>query len=206
MGAARVSPHSVEPVLFVHGYTPAPAVNLLVTADRSALGGGDDTWGAFPRLLEERQLSNLATHLPVRAYEFQWATNARFEQAADDLAQAIDEIFRATGEPVTIVAHSFGGVLVRTMLRRGTNDFESALQIAGKIRQVVTLGAPHSGIATSNNYMVNGVSLPEGGEGSFIRWCHQVPCHQMGLVGSPLGVPTLSADDIQVVGVSPVVW
>ena len=148
MGAARVSPHSVEPVLFVHGYTPAPAVNLLVTADRSALGGGDDTWGAFPRLLEERQLSNLATHLPVRAYEFQWATNARFEQVADDLAQAIDEIFRATGETVTIVAHSFGGNLVRTMLQDlGATHRALALQVTRHVRQVVTLGTPHSGIA-----------------------------------------------------------
>lgn len=197
----EASPQVVEPVLFVHGYAVAP--------NGPRLGGGTDTiygttWDAFPRLTAG--LSNLETGNRVQSYEFQWATNAKFEQVADDLARAISKISEdAPGQKMTIVAHSFGGVLVRTMLQGlGTNDFASALQVAGKIRQVVTLGAPHSGIATSNKFMVNDVSLPEGGEGSFIDLCHQIPCYQMGLGRSRLGVPTLFADETQMVGVSPV--
>lgn len=189
-GEASVSPHTVEPVLFVHGYAPAP--------NGPRLGGGKDivygtTWGDFPLLAES--LVSSVSGLPVRSYEFQWASNARFEQVADDLARAINEIFLATGEPVTIVAHSFGGNLVRAMLQDlGSTDLALTLQVASKVRQVVTLGTPHSGIAASPDFAIGTVVLPLGRDSAFLDWCGQISCHQM-------GVDSLSDDEAALVGI-----
>ena len=189
-GEARVPPQAVEPVLFVHGYTRA--------LNGPVLGGGEDTWGAFPQLAAEK-LSNSATGYPVQPYEFQWATNAKFEQVADDLASAVNDIFLATGQSVTIVAHSFGGNLVRTMLQDlGSTDRALSLQVAGKVRQVVTLGTPHSGISLpvspSVDFLVGTIRLPLGRDSAVLGACGQISCHQM-------GADSLSDDEAALVGV-----
>jgi alpha-tubulin suppressor-like RCC1 family protein len=189
-GESKVPPQAVEPVLFVHGYT--------LTLNGPVLGGGEDTWGAFPRLAAE-QIVNLATGHPVQPYEFQWATNAKFEQVADELASAVNVIFLATGRKVTIVAHSFGGNLVRTMLQDlGSTDQAQSQQVASKVRQVVTLGTPHSGIALpvapSVDFLVGTVRLPLGRDSALLGACGQISCHQM-------GADSLSDDEAALVGI-----
>lgn len=87
-----------EPVLFIHGYTLGTA---------TITGGGQETWADFPRLIQE------SGYVP---FEYRWNTGTRFEDAAIELEKMIDLIHEKTGERVHIVAHSFGGLLVRTML------------------------------------------------------------------------------------------
>ena len=148
-----------EPVLFVHGFTQG-----------DELGGGYETWGEFPFLI--RQLNS--RYLP---FEFRWRTNAKFERAADDLASAVLKISSTTGKKVTIVAHSFGGNLVRSMLQKlgGSADIDWSLHV----KQVVTLGTPHSGIFTSAT-KVGSASFPAGQDSFAFNYCLQISCYQMG--------------------------
>ncbi|MBI5716626.1 MAG: hypothetical protein HZC37_02940 [Burkholderiales bacterium] len=196
---AALPANVAEPVVLVHGYTPGQELGG-GSADptstgcvvQTSLGLPCNTWGALPTLL-------MQIRSPVVVpFEFQWATNAPFEVVADELAEAIDRVHAKTGKPVTVVAHSFGGLLARTMLqglgKRGRFD---ALQVAGKIRQVVTIGTPHSGILASAK-TIGGVALPQGRDpalgSALINGCGQVSCHQA-------GESTLTSGEAELVGV-----
>jgi alpha-tubulin suppressor-like RCC1 family protein/pimeloyl-ACP methyl ester carboxylesterase len=155
-----------EPVLFVHGYTLNPL--------NPTLGGGSGTWGSLPSLVAD--LSPGPGKPKFAVFEFQWATNARFADVADDLAAAVTAIHQATDQKVTIVAHSFGGVLARTMLQDlGTQH----LNVESKVRQLVTLGTPHSGIASAKQDRFE-VTLPDGQDSISFNGCAQITCHEMG--------------------------
>lgn len=154
----------VVPVLFVHGYKNEFGTDL---------GGGADTWNDFPQLVAA--LSGSETELVP--FEFQWRTNASFGVAADELAQSLIRIRNLTGSPVRIVAHSFGGILVRTLLEHlaaSQQDFDPAY-----VHSVLTLGTPHSGIFGTAT-TVQGESLPVGRDTSTIAKCGQVSCYQAG--------------------------
>lgn len=173
---------ATDPVLFVHGYEMSPVLNRL--------GGGG--WGQFPTLIERVPLWDEAR--TARAFTFQWVTNASFAQVARELAAAVTSVHTATGRPVTVVAHSFGGVLVRSMLQ--LHDAAAERSVA----QVVTLGSPHSGILPIAAE-IDGVRLPVGldltGSGAAVLLCDQISCFEMGgprispLASEALGLSTL---------------
>jgi len=159
-----------SPVLFIHGYTQGDAI-----------GGGDPTWKDFPQLIKESGYN---------PFEFQWNTNARFQDIANELLIAIDYISFITGKKVQIVAHSFGGVLTRTLLQEiGTNP-------SYNIASVTTIGTPHSGIMdggilNSNQNQVNNIYLPMGQDfKTLFDGCGQISCYQMGETITNLGSRT----------------
>jgi PKD repeat protein len=176
---------SVEPVLFVHGFLPA------------TLGGGQATWANFP------ELAKASGFLP---FEFRWKTNARFVDAAGDLARAIKTIHVKTGgKKVHIVAHSFGGVLVRTVLQGLSNNVTADMSsnLESKIASVTTLGSPFSGISFTpvsvfSNDRLEKVSLPKGEDAKTIGACLQISCHVLGKA-----LPNLDEKDLAIFGISP---
>lgn len=148
-----------DPVLLVHGYTPGS----------NADGGGESTWGAFPQLLD-----NTGDYVP---FKFHWNTSARFTDVATNLGYVVKSIANSTGKEVHLVAHSFGGLLVRTMLQKQAYGFNQ--DYSPYIASVVTLGTPHSGIAKENSCM-HGTPVPWGQDSSKFLFCDQLSCHQAG--------------------------
>ena len=165
--AATPDPH--EAVLFVHGYTRG-----------GGLGGSSGTWGAFPALVES-QLS--PEGLPLAAYEFRWRTNSSFKTVAWDLAYAINAVYTRTGRPVRIVAHSFGGLLVRTLLQGLALD-DIAEQSAfdnRMVHSVMTVGTPHSGIFPDETIgILHGRTFPDGQDNWAHNLCGQISCREAG--------------------------
>jgi triacylglycerol lipase len=110
---AQGSGRDREPVLLVHG-----------------LYHNSAAWILFSR------------HLRRAGYEriYRWSYssfNGDFERIAAGLCGAVEEIHRETGEPVVLIGHSLGGVLIRRVL--------SVPECAGMVRAGVTLGSPHRG-------------------------------------------------------------
>lgn len=163
---------AVVPVLFVHGYENEFGADL---------GGGAGTWNDFPQLVADLSGSE-KVYVP---FEFQWRTNASFSVVADELAQALIRIRNLTGRPVRIIAHSFGGLLVRTLLQRlaaNQKDFDPA-----HVHSVLTLGTPHSGIFAAAT-TVQGEALPVGRDGTLMDKCGQVSCYDAGAGEGILGI------------------
>ena len=162
-----------EPVLFIHGFTP------------TGLGGGESTWGNFPRIAAQRR--SATAHLVP--FEFQWRTNADFSQVATELGIAINFIHRHSGKRVHIVAHSFGGALVRTLMQGLATDApDNASGIMkdaiAAISDVVTLGTPHSGIfekdTITNEIGSQRIAFAAGQNSDSFGLCLQISCRQMG--------------------------
>ena len=180
--------HDAEPVLFIHGYTGL-----------NSLGGGccsgwlsSSTWENFTPLVAN--LSNAgATYQP---YEFRWRTDARFQDVALDLARAVHRISQDTGRQVHIIAHSFGGVVVRSFLQGLTySDFS---HVTPKVASVTTVGTPHSGIFGSDGGNRNEIDFPDGRDG-WLAACGQISCYQMGdsspwVLGQQIPKATLGLD------------
>jgi hypothetical protein len=155
-----------EPVLFIHGYTQGT---------ESITGGGPGTWADFPRLIQE------SGYVP---FEYRWNTGTRFEDAAIELEKMIDLIHEKTGERVHIVAHSFGGLLVRTMLQgihleSGQDEVLHRGKMSLDVASIVTLGTPHSGIFNNDTFR-NGIAFPTGRDFPILPLCGQITCHQAG--------------------------
>lgn len=165
------------PVLFVHGY-------IL----NGGFGGGDGTWAALPTQVRKLPLHSGGT--PFVPFEFRWQTDASFITVANDLAQAVTAIHNATGSRVHIVAHSFGGLLARTLLQ-DINDATkgSPWSIRSKVMSLTTVGTPHSGIRKFAG-SVETVPLPVGWNPEALVpdlaiLCLQTSCYQAGI--APLG-------------------
>jgi uncharacterized protein YfaP (DUF2135 family) len=150
---------SQDAVLLIHGYT--------IFNNSKADGGGTATWGQLPALV------SASGYVP---FEFRWITAARFNDVAPELGAAIREVAMKTGRKVHIVAHSFGGLLVRTLLQ--SSDGPS---VAPYIADVATLGTPHSGIAGSVTCPIAGLAIPAGSDNSGMASCRQISCYQAGL-------------------------
>jgi hypothetical protein len=161
-----------EPVLFVHGFSP----DLLT-------GGGKGTWEKFPALVAKTPMPTTGNSLVP--FEFHWNANQSFRLAAVDLATTINAIQKLSGKKVHIVAHSFGGVLIRTVLQNLAKTDISAT--ADNVASVMTLGTPHSGILSEESdertplQIKHSVTLPIGQDGGAFSACMSVSCFEMGI-------------------------
>lgn len=154
----------IHPILLVNGFFP------------SGLGGGPGTWGnTADALTAESAYTYKDTKLVV--YEFRWATNTTFQDAALKLIQAISEINKRTGKKVSIVAHSFGGLLARTALQLIAAQAapNTAHSLDNKVAKLVTIGTPHSGIAREEKTLY-GHWFPRGMDSGPIRTIQDVVC------------------------------
>ena len=163
-----VSSHCLgkPPVLFVHGYQRFADL-LGEGVDEGILKGGDDYWNELPSKLNDAGFA---------VFGFQWRTSQRFQDAAADLATAVASIHQTTGRHPHIIAHSFGGLLARTYLQ----GFATGKPYQNNVASLVTIGAPHSGIADEGVF--DGIRLPDGRSqrGWVIPFCHQLSCYQAG--------------------------
>lgn len=157
-----------DPVLFIHGYSLRDVIAYLPLGEEEpyTFGGEEGTWGAFPEFLSD-------SHQP---FEFRWRTNARFQDVADDLGSAIETVARITGKDVHIVAHSFGGILTRTLIQGLAS---SGSDVSDLVASVTTIGTPHSGIFDRVTVR-QGVSFPGGQDSVQFEGCGQLSCYQMG--------------------------
>ncbi len=170
VSSSALSPATVadyEPILFIHGYHPN-------------VSGGRGTWRDFPALAMDASQLGGRKLIP---FEFRWYSNADFRDVAVDLVAAVNRIYAATGKPVHIVAHSFGGALARTLLQglvRGLPAGNNGAALAqARVASLITLGAPHSGIMPTAG-TVSGVALPKGQHSPAFTACDQISCHVMG--------------------------
>lgn len=170
---------NVVPVVFIHGF-----------AQGGEQAGGSETWGTFPSYINSFSSATQSFAL----YEFSWRTGASFKVVANDLATALQRIHTETsGKKVRIVAHSFGGLLTRTLLQ-GLASENSNFDGLRYVESVLTLGTPHSGIfdsdsismpalgSTTNAILGQATLFPNGQdsrEGMF-EACEQVSCHEAG--------------------------
>ncbi len=161
------------PVLFVHGYT---LESLGFGGSDGDFGGGKGTWKDFTKLADEWTFSEKKTII----FEFRWRTNARFQDVAVDLKEAIEKITLKTGNSVHIIAHSFGGVLTRTYLQSLANTgFEYAANPL-PIASATTVGSPHSGIGLTGGF---DPEQTEWHDFTNAKFCNQASCFQMGMEG-----------------------
>lgn len=159
----NLSLYNKEPVLFIHGYTA-----------QNAFGGGYGTWGNFISLVASLQIED-REYIP---FEFQWRTNSRFQDVTEDLFNAIQKIYNTFGnKKVHLVAHSFGGVLARTLLQNYYPDNVS-LDASHMVASLTTIATPHSGIAPASN--LHDVDFPKGRDSFLHSMAKQISVHQMG--------------------------
>lgn len=146
-----------EPVLFVHGFNIGNGL------------GGKGTWGQFLEIAKNWKIGR-----GVVPFQFRWNTNARYQTVAGDLKRAVEDINRATGRRVHIVAHSFGGLLVRTYLQGLAENASGSVytEYDPPVASLTTVGTPHSGI---------GPGMRDGSAGSLAASCNQASCFQAGL-------------------------
>ena len=105
------------PVVCIHGYTQ----------------NGTNFWGIRHALAAQGRAS-VAVSLRHRLAPMSWYT----QRLTRSLERALDPVV----EPVHVVAHSMGGVLLRLVLSERPD-------LAGQVRSVVTLGTPHQGTAAA---------------------------------------------------------
>ena len=170
------------PVLLIHGYQVELATQLGLFPNINN-NGGQGYWDAFPEKL--RAELNLDA-LQIILFEFKWLTNSRYQDVALDLARALEEIYQRTGnKKVHIIAHSFGGLVVRSLLEAfDIVTQEAARDAANRIASITTIGSPHSGIfgeCTS----AHGEDFAVGRDlqsffGFGIPFCNQLSCQQAG--------------------------
>ncbi len=132
------------PVLFVHGLQPG-----------GQPGDTAEVWGRFLHLLAEEEGGD--TYLPLA---FNWHTNQRLQDAAGDLAAAIDRAVQITGSKIHLVAHSFGGLVCRTYLQ----GLATGTPFRDDVATLVTLGTPHSGLFGEAGVR-HGFEFPDGTDG-----------------------------------------
>ncbi len=152
-----------EALLFIHGYKPSVL----------GLGGGEETWGNFPLLIQN--MNGDKTYIP---FEFQWKTNAKFEDVADDLGKCLSTIasYMKTNKKIHIIAHSFGGIVTRTLVQKlNTSGYDYSALVAS----VTTLGTPHSGIL-DHIKTLDDVILPCGQDALSFEGARQISTYEMG--------------------------
>jgi pimeloyl-ACP methyl ester carboxylesterase len=119
------------------------APNKIPTLTVHGFHGDRRTWGSLRRLLKELDHKGEGH---IDAWNFEWdSLHTLFELSAADLAEAINEVKRAHQvSKVNLVAHSFGGILVRTYLQNRGNF--GRISYRGDVNRLMTLGSPYQGI------------------------------------------------------------
>jgi pimeloyl-ACP methyl ester carboxylesterase len=151
------------PVILIHGFTLGQSV-----------GGGDGTWGSLASTLAARG------H-PV--FELRWNTYMRFEEAAGILSTLSKRVAELTGQRVTVVAHSFGGVVAHlSMMGQGIQHQGDAwyrVPVVGVYQRLITLGSPLSGIrqVVAEPY---GLTAGRDDDDQSIAACEAITCFQGG--------------------------
>ncbi len=162
-----------RPVLFVHGFAIHDIFDT-IGYPYPYFAGGPGTWNGFPSLVQRFSDNAGRRFVP---FEFRWNTDTSFIVQGRDLAYAIRTIYEMTGQKVIIVAHSFGGILSRSVLQHQVGaDNED---VPSMVSSILTLGTPHSGIAKTASVM-HGVALPAGQDSPLFKNCRQVSCHVAG--------------------------
>ena len=191
-----------EPVLFVHGFIGSGKLGGL---DINPEIFGDDIveeyFGSFPKMVDDLNISGRE----FNSFLFQWRTNARFQDVGAELGEAVREITEKTGKQVHIVAHSFGGLLTRTLVQGLSSNSEFGREFAEKnIATITTVGTPHSGIfsgftpSSARNIEFNDegkIQFPIGTDsyaGAAINLCRAITCYQSGESWDELSNPNYS--------------
>lgn len=162
LSVLKNSTKEIVPVLFIHGFQKGYQI-----------GGGEGTWNDFPKLVQDLSGKQFE-YVP---FEFRWRTDAAFSVVADDLADAITQIYSVTGRPVRIIAHSFGGLLTRTLLQGFARSHKTFNR--SHVRSVMTIGTPHSGIFDAETVKF-GKIFPDGQDHFVFNFCNQISCKQAG--------------------------
>ena len=131
------------PAVMVHGFQ--------ISLTSLVAMGDEGTWGELRYLLGDLDQGG---NNRVDAWRFDWDTKtATFESSAGHLSRALAVVKSMSNRSaVNIVAHSFGGILVRTYLEgmAATGGFNN------DVNKVMTLGSPHQGIGGNfSNYIAN---------------------------------------------------
>ena len=168
-------------VLLIHGFERSGFLGGY-KLDGDKIGG--EYFASFQRMLDGYEV-NGEKLIP---FVFQWRTNARFEDVATELGEALAMLKEKTGKKVHIVAHSFGGVLTRTLIQGlATNAAFDKTFAQAQIASITTIGTPHSGLFVSKktvNFNDEGdVTFPAGRHGlagAGISFCSAITCFQAG--------------------------
>ena len=145
-------PSSFLPAVLVHGwhsFNPLPGGTM----------GTESTWGDITR----GSLRYLLKQHGLDAWRFDWDSNSTtFEISAANLDSALQcienhqpencRVQGASPHLVNLVAHSFGGILVRTYLE----DYANNIHYRQDVNRVMTIETPHTGIGgTLSNSIAN---------------------------------------------------
>jgi hypothetical protein len=179
------------PVLFVHGFINTGKLGGYEFKSDNPNEHGGEYFSVFPKLIDDYVGTNGERYQP---FIFQWRTNVPFEHAAHHLGSAIQKIVAETGQPVHIIAHSYGGVVARALIQGLSfelpSDSESKFSrefLETNIASLTTVGTPHSGIFPSEESVEldgKSVNFLDGTDrtlaGGFIRFCEAINCYQAG--------------------------
>lgn len=179
-----------EPVLYVHGFIASGALGGFEDSNLSR----DEYFDRFPKLMAELDIAGRR----FTPFIYEWRSNSRFQDAAAELGDAIKLIREQTGKSVHVIAHSFGGLVTRTLMQGLAEQSDSNGTLLTHpeytpafsqqhIASVTTIGTPHSGVFADNTTVQfdNGpsITLPGGRDGllgATIEACQAISCYQAG--------------------------
>jgi len=174
------------PVILVHGFQ----FSLFPTFTSM---GDESTWGNLRYML--KALDHGGSNR-LDAWRFDWDTKtSTFEMSAGYLSMAIGYIKITSGKSeVNLVAHSFGGILVRTYLQ----GFGDAGGYNGDVNKVMTIGTPHQGIGfgystgLANECVLGSMSWLLPSPLPYYETCHEMAADNSGYYGEGIFIRQLN--------------
>jgi pimeloyl-ACP methyl ester carboxylesterase len=149
------------PVMLIHSYSGNDTDPSFSGSD------GTSNWGNLPEILQAEGYG---------VYEFRWRSDANFQDAAIDLAEAIRFIGQETDRKVNLIAHSFSGLLSLTYLQ-GMASYDQ-IPYRQDVQSLVTIGTPHKGMFPTARPAID---LPKGQDSDLLTNCQRITCHQVGI-------------------------